>query len=215
MTISPTLKINVHLYVVVILMSVGCREPRATKEEMLKDLSPDMQTIVAPGIGDSLTSTPMLVAGVEEPRMVLPADESLLNEEEVVGVVVHGQARAYPLSRMRGMLEHVVNDVVLGVIEQGNALTVTYCDMSDCVRVFAADGDSETVSLQMGTVGLIGGALAVSYQDQHYRQTDEIPGLQSVPFVRTTWAEWRNAHPETLVYAGSSRTDTIEPDAKH
>jgi len=187
----------------------GCGKQYPTKAELLKDTSPEARAVIDPPSGDPMVSTPMVVSGIERPPMVPAAEAKLPADAAVIGVVVDGQARAYPLQRLSGMMEHVVNDLVAGRMGQMRPISITYCDLTDCVRVFTPEDALSQASLEMGTIGLIEGALGLTYQAQQFRQTDPIPGLLTIEPVRTTWLEWRFEHPDTLVYAGVERKDTM------
>src|SRR5262245_35289056 len=89
-----------------------------------------------PAASGGPTSTPFVYPGIKEPPTVPAAEANLTDDEEVIGVVIKGKPRAYRLAPFAGMLHHVVNDVV-----NKAAVTVTYCDRTDCIRTFTADGD--------------------------------------------------------------------------
>ncbi len=192
---------------------IGCDRPR-TKEEMLSSTSPEMRRILDPPEGSTLMSTPMVTAGIENPVMILAKDANIDPQSLVIGVIVEGRARAYPVRALSGMLQHVVNDVVES--EGGNVkpLTITYCDMTDCVRVLAPEDGSIQSSLGLGTLGLLDGGLALTYGQNNYKQTDAIPGLIDYESQKMPWGEWLAQHPETLVYAGSDVRDVQLPNKK-
>lgn len=203
--------IGVGTALVCLILAVGCDRPR-TKEELLGSTSPEMRRLLDPPVGNTMMSTPMVTAGIEHPKMISVEDSKIDPQSVVIGVVVDGQARAYPIRALSGMLEHVVNDVVVGR-EGGREqpLTITYCDMTDCIRVLAPEDDSVQASLRIGTLGLLDGGLALTYQQANYKQTDSIPGLVDFESKRTTWEEWVAQYPETLVYAGSEVRDVQLP----
>src|SRR5262249_40673622 len=68
--------------------------------------------------------------GIDRPPIVAAGDAGLNDNEEVIGVDVRGKARAYRLSALLDRQHHVVNDLIDGV-----PVTVTYCDLSNCLRV--------------------------------------------------------------------------------
>lgn len=209
LTSAGTWAMSMGLLLGMLITCWGCGKQYPTKEELLKDTSPAARAVIDPPSGDPMVSTPMVVSGVERPPMAPAAEADLPADAAVIGVVVDGQARAYPLQRLSGMMEHVVNDLVAGRMGQMRPISITYCDRTDCVQVFTPEDALSQASLEMGTVGLIEGALGLTYQAQQFRQTDPIPGLQTIDPVRTTWLEWRLEHPDTLVYAGVVRKDTM------
>lgn len=192
------------------IATVGCDRPR-TKEEMLGSTSPEMRRLLDPPQGNTLMSTPMVTAGIENPVMISAKDANIDPQAIVIGVIVEGQPRAYPIGALSGMLQHVVNDVV--ECEGGNVkpLTITYCDMTDCARVLASDDDSVQSSLGLGTLGLLDGGLAITFGKDNFKQMDPIPGLIDYESSKVPWGEWVAQHPETLVYAGSDVRDVQLP----
>ena len=179
------------------LLLTGCRQQR-TKEEMLEGVPPEMQRLLEP-----MQSTPLVVDGIEAPRMLSADAVDLEAGHEVIGVTVADQPRAYSLAGMSGMMEHVVNDHIVDDRGEPQAFTVTYCDLTDCVRVLESVEDSPRESLGVGILGMLDGGLALRWQDQQFKQADEVVGLQDVPHERTTWGEWKRQNPGTQVYVGS------------
>lgn len=191
----------------------GCRKERPTKEELLQNMSPEMRRVLDPPADAPLQSTPMVVAGIEDPEMVTAEAAGLLPDDEVIGILVDGQPLAYPLRRLSGMMDHVVNDV-LSVSGNGRQpYSVAYCDMTDCIRVWVPVDESVDESLKIGTLGVIEGGLAVTVGNEHYKQTDPIPGLKEIEFERLDWSDWLAKHPNTLIYRGSNRIETTAPEA--
>jgi|GEM_PF-6947540 len=200
-----------------VLGTGGCEEPRRTKEELLRTTEPEMREILeAPGSVTTSMSTPLMVAGIENPTMVSAADSGLKPDAAVIGVIVDGQARAYPLLRLSGMLDHVVNDVVKsGDGGKRLGLTITYCDITDCIRVLTAEGERSEESLRVGTLGLVRGGLGITVGSGQYKQTEKIEGLEDYPHERTTWLDWRFRHPQTVVYAGvAGRFTSVEKNSR-
>jgi hypothetical protein len=142
------------------------------------------------------------VNSVNRPRTVPGAEAILPDSDEVIGVVVDGKARAYRLSALKVIAHHVVNDVV-----SKTAVTVTYCDHTDCVRTFTDDRDQP---LPIGVAGFRNGLLLrVGDGLFHQKNSKAVMGdkgvaYRSMPYKRMTWAEWRKAHPDTDVYVGGS-----------
>lgn len=179
----------------------GCRK-QSSKEEHVRDMPTEMRAAL-----DPMHNTPLLIDGIESPQLVSADEAKLSFQTPVIGVVVDGQPRAYPLPRVSAMSTHVVNDVVPTTTGGQRPVTVTYCDMTDCVRVLTSlevEG-----SLRIGTLGMLNRGLALRWNDRQFAQMDEVPGLEDVPFERVSWSEWRERYPETLVYEGrGSRTGT-------
>jgi hypothetical protein len=141
--------------------------------------------------------------GVLRPPTV-PADRAGLPEdEEVIGVVVGGEARAYQLKALHVGRHHVVNDLIGGV-----PISVAYCDISNCTRVFTRRGATEPLDVWQsgfGRGGLILKIEGVAYRHQTGEPLEPGPGVPPIPYedypwIRATWGTWRRDHPGTEIY---------------
>jgi hypothetical protein len=143
--------------------------------------------------------------GVRTPPAVAAEAAGLDDAEEVVGVVVNGAARAYPLGALGDPRRHVVNDLVGGA-----PVSVAYCDRTDCIRTYTGPG---AAPLRVGIAGMRDGGLVVKLDGVYYdhrsgRVVEGPPGAaplphDPVPWTRTTWGRWRREHPATDVSVGS------------
>ena len=149
-------------------------------------------SLPAPG---SAYDTPFITPGIRQPSTVPVAEATLADDARVIGVTAGGRHRAYSVQVMSGMTSHVVNDLVDDV-----PVSVSYCDQTDCTRVFA--GRPGSSPLELSTGGWVRGEMALRYGDQQYSQTATDIPLQDHPFVVTTWKEWREQHPDTDVFVG-------------
>ncbi|MBY0228468.1 MAG: DUF3179 domain-containing protein [Gemmataceae bacterium] len=153
------------------------------------------------GMGPS----PMMMGGIDLPEMRKASEARLEDDDEVVGIVVGGTARAYSLKAMAPMTSHVVNDLAGGV-----PVTVTYCDLAECVRVFTGPGKGKHLGL--GQMGRVEDSLLLNAGGRMIRQSTgramggEGEPLPTVAHERTTWKAWRTAHPDTLAYDRSPRS---------
>lgn len=136
---------------------------------------------------------------------VLPAAEAryLRDSHLVFGVVVNGEARAYP-KRILAWHEMAVDR--LGGIE----LTVVYCTL--CGTVIPYDSVVSGKRLRFGTSGLLYRSNKLMFDEETMSLWNTIDGspvvgplagsglqLTSHPAVTTTWGEWRAQHPDTTV----------------
>ena len=132
------------------------------------------------------------------------ADQAGLPENaSVIGVVVDGKARAYSLRSLRHLRQHVVNDLVGGV-----PITVAHCDVTDCTHVYASHERSEPLDVRQA--GFRDGQMILGIGDAYYEHSsgapiEPRPGTPSFPYegypwIRTTWKEWKQQHPETDIY---------------
>jgi hypothetical protein len=150
------------------------------------------------------------VPGVSFPPMTAASDSSLGDTVQVIGVVVNAEARAYLVSAMgippeavseqapnieHYMRLHVVNDLIGGC-----PVSVTYCDVSRCVRVLTTANRHEPLELKIG--GKRENDLLLFYEGQRYVQSDQQLPLADVVFTVTSWGEWKRLHPRSLLYCG-------------
>jgi Protein of unknown function (DUF3179) len=146
--------------------------------------------------------------GLRNPQTLAAEASKIPDNDEVIGVVVNGRARAYWLKALRYPPWHIVNDVVVGV-----PVSVTYCDRTNCTRVYTNGQSSIPLDVNLG--GLYGRQMVVNVAGSLYLQDSGKPfelgaGTPSLPYknhpwVRTTWKEWREQHPETDVFVGLGR----------
>jgi hypothetical protein len=160
--------------------------------------SPDPSGRVPSAAAQRFPELSVDMEGVRDPEMV-PADELMLEDDEVViGVVAYGQARAY-LSRAFAKRPnlHVVHDQ-FGL----NPVAVTHCDRNGCTRVFTGKQGEQALDLRCGG-WLPVQEMSLRVGDREYAQSSpEIP-LADLPFVVTTWKDWRQQQPGSLVYLGT------------
>jgi len=167
----------------------------------------------APGYGPQ-SSTPFIRPGKTRPPTVPAAAADLADDEQVIGVVASGKARAYRRAAFSGMVNHVVNDLV-----GETPVTVTHCDRDGCSRVFTGDG-KEPLAFKTG--GFLEGMLLYVdgvFYDQSTGRARNDSGAASIPyqtlgFEETTWGKWRAAHPDTDVYLGSPAEGPTGPIVK-
>jgi|GEM_PF-1630397 len=150
-------------------------------------------------------STPFIHGGLETPTTVPASEANLPDDAEVIGIQVGNRFRAYHLAAMEVPIRHVINDVVNHL-----PVSVTYCNLTECVRAFV--GKSGCRPLALGLGGLQGGEMVLRWNGVSYYQRTgravaeglgELP-LQEYPHTRTTWKAWREAHPDTDLF-------TIQP----
>jgi len=197
----------------------------------LGDLHPrDPRTAADPGfdLSSSLIPVREIVASgmardglevLDEPAMLTVAEveaaaerrrgKVLVSSDRVVGVVVGGEARAYPLRLLRW--HEVVNDRIAG-----EPVLISYSPLADSVVVARRSLDAET--LRFGLSGLLVDSVPLLYD-----RRDETPSaslwhqlagraltgplagrqLELLAADLAPWSEWRRRHPDTLVLAPS------------
>lgn len=155
--------------------------------------------------------------GVVTPLKVPAAQASLRDGAEVIGVVFQGKARAYQLGVLRGIDQHIVNDQF-----GDRPLSVLYCDITDCCRVFT--GEPGDKPLPINLAGLLNGEMVVDIDGVEYVQStgdavkeDSRPAkipYSTYKYERTTWAKWKQAHPDTDLFAGAPEAEPRPKEAR-
>ncbi|MBI4544576.1 MAG: DUF3179 domain-containing protein [Gemmatimonadetes bacterium] len=148
------------------------------------------------------------IPALRKPRMVGPSDPSLGYLEDgdrVLGVVIDGQARAYPHNIL--WWHEIINDT-LG----GRAFAVTFCPLTGSglafesairgrVIDFGVSGllfANNLVMYDRGAGELYGPQLEVAGRCQGFNGVE--PSL--IPILETSWARWKQLHPDTRVVTG-------------
>lgn len=139
---------------------------------------------------------------------VVTADEAtfLSVDDEVFGLVVSGQARAYPVRPL--CYHHAVNDTI-----KDTTIVVTYCVI--CSSGIAFDPIVNGRQLTFGFHGIWQGA-AVLYDRQTQSKWLHLTGeciegplkgttLKAVPGRHVLWSEWKRDHPDTEVMGEEQR----------
>lgn len=136
---------------------------------------------------------------------VVPAPEAryLRDGHVVFGLVVNGEARAYP---KRILAWHEMARDRLGGVE----LHVVYCTL--CGTVIPYESVAGNRTWRLGTSGLLYRSNKLMFDEETASLWSTLEGrpvvgelvgsglqLQSRPVVTTTWGEWRALHPETTV----------------
>lgn len=149
------------------------------------------------------------IPALTDPAFVAAAsvDASYLADTDLVmGLVVNGEAKAYPHNI--GWWHEIVNDVV-----GGHPVVVSLCPLTGSGMVFdGADGGSR---ITMGVSGWLFNNNLILYDRRDNetlvpqmtgrailgpRQGDEVALM---PVVETTWRYWKRLHPNTTVVSGS------------
>ncbi|MBT4724355.1 MAG: DUF3179 domain-containing protein [Planctomycetaceae bacterium] len=117
---------------------------------------------------------------------------SLDDQEEVITLNIGEQHYAFPKSWMNGMAEHVVSEIYKDL-----PITVTYCNESECVRVFQGQVGGEKMDIMQH--GLADGHMAILVDGVPFLQEAEDIPYDEYPFELMTWGEWKTNHPDGLV----------------
>ena len=146
------------------------------------------------------------IPSLDHPKLIAPADaDYLLDDDLVFGVEINGDARAYPL-RIMGWHE-MFNEVIGGV-----AVALAYCTLCGSGILFETRVEGRDRPLVFGSSGLLYRSNKLMFD----RETDSLwnqftgkpvvgplvaSGIQLKirPVVITSWARWRESHPNTRV----------------
>jgi hypothetical protein len=150
-------------------------------------------------------STPPVVLPDPLPPVAASAALDLSDDAEVIGVSAGGEYRAYVVRAFRGNPEHhIANDRIGGV-----PITVTYCDLFDCVEVVTGDAAGDR-PLAVSLFGVDHNGMKLRVGDVVYHQSSLTPLVadspsfpyRKYPWERMSWKKWKTAHPDTDVVLG-------------
>jgi hypothetical protein len=141
---------------------------------------------------------------LDHPSMVTAATADYLDDEDLVfGVVLDGEARAYP-KRILAWHE-LVRDRV-----GGREVTGVYCTL--CGAMILYDSSVRGTQYVLGTSGFLYRSNKLMYDRATSSLWSTLTGgpvvgplvgqrieLQTLPVVTSTWGEWRRRHPDTGV----------------
>ncbi|MCH8008918.1 MAG: DUF3179 domain-containing protein [Chloroflexi bacterium] len=143
------------------------------------------------------------IRSIDNPEFVSAADagDDMSDFEFVIGVEINGDVRAYPITVLSR--HEIVNDTV-----GGTPIAVTYCPL--CFTAIVYDRTVDGVLLEFGVSGKLIMNDLVMYDRQSDSLWQQILGegltgrykgtrLTPVAATQTTWAQWRDTHPTTLV----------------
>ncbi|MCA9063107.1 MAG: DUF3179 domain-containing protein [Planctomycetaceae bacterium] len=163
------------------------------------------------------------IPAISKPQLIgASAANELVPSERVIGVVINGEARAYPL----GILSYheIVNDTL-----QSTPIAVTYCPLCDSVCVF--DRRTPLGTREFGVSGLLYNSNVLMYDrggnpESLWSQlmTTGVTGpgmkksLKTLPVELATWAEWKSRYPTTEVLSrdtGHYRDYSVSPYGRY
>lgn len=148
-------------------------------------------------------------------------EETLGDDELVVGVDIEGDARAYPLAILNW--HEVVNDVFEphsdDDAEFGGSLLVTYCPL--CGSGVVVDRTVAGAVRTFGVSGLLWQSGLVLYDVESESLWNQLSAtairgpltgtaLTRLPSTIATWGEWRREHPDTTVLLPPPASDTVK-----
>jgi hypothetical protein len=183
------------------------------KGRLLGRLDPGFQAFLRDGVAARIRVEEIVWGGVavdgipalDHPATLLAQDvDYLLPHEPVFGLVLGGEARAYPLRILDW--HELVNDELGGV-----PVSLAYCTL--CGAGIAWDGRaSDDRTYTFGSSGLLFRSNKLMYDRQTNSLWNQFTGepavgslantdvrLSPLPSVVTTWRDWATQHPDTTV----------------
>jgi hypothetical protein len=173
---------------------------------LVGDFLPESSAPASPQVNapPAVFREPFDCPGIQRPSTAPGDDAGLDDGELIIGVSMGHRSRAYLVAALsRGPTSHIINDVLDGL-----PVSVTYCDIHECARLFTTGVSSTPLDLWQG--GLEGDTMVVKVAGHRYRQDSgaalepDSPPLpyDSRPGDVTSWGKWLRAHPDTDVYLG-------------
>ncbi len=142
------------------------------------------------------------IPAVREPQFVKAEHATFLEtNDKVIGVVLGGRARAYPIKILNW---HEVVDDSLG----GTPLAITFCPLVQDAAVYRREAAGKT--LTFGVSGKLYQSNLVLYDEGTQSLWSQLDGealagpmagqkLAAIPSTIVTWEAWKNRHPSTDV----------------
>lgn len=163
----------------------------------------DTQKLTVPG-SEILSGGPGKdgIPSITNPEVTTPDKAGFLAPDgRVVGVLIGGTARAYPIAVLNW--HEVLNDE-LG----GTPIAVVYCPLCDSVTVVDRRVDGQT--LEFGVSGMLHNSNVLLYDRTDNALWSQVgfeaisgprsgQSLPHLPFDLTTFKDWSSRHPETTV----------------
>jgi hypothetical protein len=153
------------------------------------------------------------IPAADNPEVETAAEATWLEDDDIVfGIVVNGEARAYPRRIME--VREMVNDT-LG----GRDLGIPYCTLCGAMQAYFTDELPDGVERPiLRTSGLLIRSNKVMYDVNTYSVFDTFLGhavtgplaeiglrLEQASVITTEWGAWREAYPDTTVLSKTSR----------
>ncbi|MEM7000704.1 MAG: DUF3179 domain-containing protein [Pseudomonadota bacterium] len=198
---------------------------------LLSSLDRRFQKFIYPGVSSRIRLEEVVWGGVlafdgipplDQPQMIPASAATYLSDaESVFGIVINGDARAYPYRFMDW--HEMLNDMI-----GGQPVSLAYCTLCGSGILFDAR-QSVGPALEFGSSGLLYQSNKLMYDRATNSLWNQFTGepvigelansgqkLNALPLVTTTWKRWREMNPETKVMAPSTGFDRpYEPGAAY
>jgi hypothetical protein len=122
------------------------------------------------------------------------SDSKLEDEDIIIALEINGVHYAYPKCRLSDVGAHVASEILGDV-----PIAVTYCNESECVRVFTGDIGGDRLDITQE--GLDKDKFLILVNGEEFVQDDKSIPLQDYAFELVSWNQWKTEHPDGLVLA--------------
>ncbi|MFQ6136958.1 MAG: DUF3179 domain-containing protein [Candidatus Hydrothermarchaeales archaeon] len=140
---------------------------------------------------------------IDDPKFVTveEGNEMWSDDDEVIGIVYRGIAKAYPLKIVN--YHHIVNDEF-----GGEPIAITRCALCDTSIAYERTIDGRET--EFGVLGTLLNSCLVMYDRNTDTSWTQIGGvafdgelagekLRPIEMEHVTWGHWKNRHPNTLI----------------
>jgi hypothetical protein len=134
--------------------------------------------------------------GIREAETVPASQVQLTDETQVIGITAGGKHRAYALDAFTRATAQLVNDLVGEV-----PVTVTYCIKANRHKAFSSDQRGAPLDVRLLNGDVQDDVALRIGEDSFSQKSSKLPPpLKELAATRTTWKEWKQAHPDTDIY---------------
>lgn len=162
------------------------------------------------------------IPALDDPPVTPAVDGAWYPDDRIVfGIVVDGEARAYPKNQME--VHEMVNDTV-----GGRRIALPYCTLCGSAQAYYTDAIADRFDQPvLRTSGLLSRSNKMMYDLTSQSFVDTFTGVatagpllegqvvfEQLSVVTATWGDWKTAHPDTTIVAadgGLDRTYELDP----
>jgi len=173
-------------------------------------------------LGDLQPCSRGCIPALDDPTVTSADDGAWYADRRVVfGVVVNGEARAYPKHQME--VHEMINDTI-----GGRRVGIPYCTLCGSAQAYFTDSVPDGIDVPvLRTSGLLTRSNKVMFDLNTFSIFDTFTGeaisgplhdagivLTETTVVTSTWGDWKKAHPDTTIVAfdgGIGRTYSLDP----
>ncbi len=120
------------------------------------------------------------------------SDTELDDDDIIIALEINGAHYAYPKRRLSDVGAHVATEILDDV-----PIAVTYCNESECVRVFTGDVGGDRLDITQE--GLDQDKFLILVNGKSFFQEDKSIPLKDYAFELVSWHQWKTEHPDGLV----------------